>query len=172
MEAVQVGCIRWVAEEPCGRTSGERRYTEKQKPKMVDGRGGEGRGGKRGAWKMIEGYRDRWEQPPTDLRHLCDQKTARRAVDRARRSMGEEIYRKLGVGGVKKMIFKMARDRTKDGRNVTRDAVITNHYGRLITESKEVLRIRAAYYMELLNGKRAVGSSFRAWLGEMWKWRR
>ena len=35
-----------VAEELCGRTSGERRYTEKQKPRMVDGRGGEGSGGK------------------------------------------------------------------------------------------------------------------------------
>ena len=30
-----------VADELCGRTSGERRYIEKQKPRMVDGRGGE-----------------------------------------------------------------------------------------------------------------------------------
>ena len=34
-----------VAEELCGRKSGERWYTEKQKPRMVDGRGGEGSGG-------------------------------------------------------------------------------------------------------------------------------
>ena len=34
-----------VAEELCGRTSGKRGYTEKQKPRMVDGRGGEGSGG-------------------------------------------------------------------------------------------------------------------------------
>ena len=33
--------IAGVAEELCGK----RRYTEKQKPKMVDGRGGEGNGG-------------------------------------------------------------------------------------------------------------------------------
>ena len=38
-----------VAEELCGRTSGERRYTEKQKPMMVDGRGGEGSGGEAGS---------------------------------------------------------------------------------------------------------------------------
>ena len=31
-----------VAEELCGRTSGERRYIENEKPRMVDGRGGEG----------------------------------------------------------------------------------------------------------------------------------
>ena len=30
-----------VAEDLCGRTSGERRYIEKQKPRMVDERGGE-----------------------------------------------------------------------------------------------------------------------------------
>ena len=30
-------------------------------------------------------------------------------MDRARRSMGEELYRKLDEDGVKKMIFKMAR---------------------------------------------------------------
>ena len=51
------------------------------------------------------------------------------------------------------MIFKMARNRTEDGRDVKRDAVIKDNYGRLITESKEVLRIWAAYYKELLNGK-------------------
>ena len=34
-----------VAGELCGRTSGERKYTEKQKPMMVDGIGGEGSGG-------------------------------------------------------------------------------------------------------------------------------
>ena len=67
-------------------------YTEKQKPRMVDGRGGEGSGKTREAWQMIEGIRDREEQPPTGLGHLYGQKkkAARRAVDRARRSMEEE----------------------------------------------------------------------------------
>ena len=51
------------------------------------------------------------------------------------------------------MIFKMARDRTEDGRDVKRGAVIKDNCRRLITESKEVLRIWAAYYKELLNGK-------------------
>ncbi len=80
-----------VADELCDRTSGEWRYTEKQKPRIVDGRGGEGSGGDREAWKMIEGIRDTGEQPPTGLRHLYRQtkKAARRAVDRARMSMEE-----------------------------------------------------------------------------------
>ena len=57
-------------------------------------------------------------------------------------------YRMLDEDGGKKMIkklVKMARDRTEDGRDVKRGVVIKDNYGRLITESKEVLRIWAAY---------------------------
>ena len=83
---------------------------------------GDGRevGEKREAWNMIEGFRDRGEQPATGLRHLYDQKkkAARRAVDRARRSMEEELYRTLDEDGGKNMIFKMARDITAEGREV------------------------------------------------------
>ena len=53
------------------------------------------------------------------------------------------------------IIFKMAQDRTEEGRDVKRGAVIKDNYGRLITESKEVLKILAAYYKELLNGEGA-----------------
>ena len=38
-----------MADELCGRTSGEMRYTGKQKPRMVDGRGGEGSEGEAGS---------------------------------------------------------------------------------------------------------------------------
>ena len=79
--------------------------------------------------------------------------------------MEEELYRKLDEDGVtkcqhntantKKMIFKMARDRTEDGRDVKRGAGIKDNNGRLITESKDVLRIWAANFKELLNGKGA-----------------
>ncbi len=41
MEAVQ-GCIRWGGGGAVWQNVGERRYPEKQKPRMVDGRGGEG----------------------------------------------------------------------------------------------------------------------------------
>ena len=53
------------------------------------------------------------------------------------------------------MIFKMARDRTDDGRDVKRGAVIKDNNGRFIAESQEVLRIWAANVKELLNGKGA-----------------
>ena len=50
------------------------------------------------------------------------------------------------------MIFKMARDRTEDGRDVKRGAVIEDNSGRLITKIKEVLSIWVANFKELLNG--------------------
>ena len=53
------------------------------------------------------------------------------------------------------MIFKMARDRTDDGRDMKRGAVIKDNNGRLIAESQEVLGIWAANFKELLNGKGA-----------------
>ena len=58
--------------------------------------------------------------------------------------MKEELLRKLDEGGGKKVIFKMARHRTEGGRDVKRGAVIKDNYGRLITESKEVLMMWAA----------------------------
>ena len=68
----------------------------------------------------------------------------------------------------------MARDRTDDGRDMKRGAVIKNNNGRFITETQEVLRIWAANFKELLNGKGAASCLEvpRARLGERWKWRR
>ena len=73
------------------------------------------------------------------------------------------------------MIFKMARDRTEDGKEVKRGVVVKDNNGRLITQSKEVLRIWTANFKELLNGKGAasylelqqVASGSRTRLGEV-----
>ena len=45
-------------------------------------------------------------------------------MDIARRSTDEELYRKLDEDGSKQMIFKVARDRTEDGRETKSGAVI------------------------------------------------
>ena len=45
--------------------------------------------------------------------------------------------------------------RTSEGRDVKRGAVIKDNNGRLITESKEVLKLWAANFKELLSGKGA-----------------
>ena len=65
---------------------------------MVDRIVGEGSGGKREAWKMTEGIRDRVEQPHSGL-GTCMARRRRqpgsRTVDRARRSMEEESLTKM-----------------------------------------------------------------------------
>ena len=120
---------------------------------MVDGRGGEGSGGKREAREMTECIRDRGEEqpPPTCVarrrRQPGGQWTEHEAVWRK-----NCMYRTFDEDGSKKMIFKMARNRTEDGRDVKRCAVIKDNNGRLITESNEVFRILAAYFKLLLNG--------------------
>ena len=83
-------------------------------------------------------------------------------------------YRKLDDDGGTKMIFKSARDRTEDGRDVKRSAVIKDNNGKLVTESKEVLRIWATYFKELLNGKGSARCiDLPSSVGrERWKWRR
>ena len=53
------------------------------------------------------------------------------------------------------MIFKMARDRIEDGRDVKRSAVIKDYNGRLITESKEVLRIMGGILQEATERRRS-----------------
>ena len=143
-----LGCL---AEELCGRTSGTGGTPRSRNQGWWTEEVAKAVGEKREAWKMIECVKDRGEQPPTSLKHLYGQKkkAARRAVDRARRSMEEELYRKLDDDGGKKMIFKMAGDRTEDGRDVRRGAVIKDNNGSNMTESTEVLTIWAANFKEL-----------------------
>ena len=51
--------------------------------------------------------------------------------------MEEGLYRKLDEDVGKRMIFKRARDRTEDGRDVKRGAVIKYYNGRLVTDSRK-----------------------------------
>ena len=58
----------------------------------------------------------------------------------------EELHRKLDDDGGKKKMFKMARVRTDDGRDLKRGTMFKDNNGRLITESKEVLGVWARYF--------------------------
>ena len=63
---------------------------------------------------MIEGIKENGEQPNTTLQQLYGQKkAARRAVDKAKREMEEELYRQLDEGCGKKLTCKMARERER-----------------------------------------------------------
>ena len=78
-----------VTEELCGRTSWKGGTPRSRNQGWWTEEVAKAVGEKREAWMMIEGIRDRGEQPSTGLKHLHGQKkkAAGRAVARARRSM-------------------------------------------------------------------------------------
>ena len=78
-------------------------------------------------------------------------KAARRAVDKARQEMEEELYKKLDEDGGKSMTYNMARDRNEESKGVKRGSVIKDKNGTLITDHNAVLHVWETYFKELLN---------------------
>ena len=53
--------------------------------------------------------------------------------------------------GAKKMIYKMARDRDENYKDVKGGTVIKDRNRKLVTEQKVVLKVLESYFKELLN---------------------
>ena len=137
-----------VAEEMCGRTSGRSKNQEwwtVEVARAVDE--------KREVWKKLETIRERGEQPSVAMKHLYGRKkkAARRAVDKVRQKMEEELYKKPDEDGGKRLIYKMARDRNEESKDVKRGSVIKDKNGTLITDHNRVLHVWETYFKELLN---------------------
>ena len=92
-------------------------------------------------------------QPDVAMQHLYGQKkkTVRRAVDKAKREMEEELYRKLDEDSGKKMISKMAHEMDEDSKDVKAGTVIKHKCGKLVTERSEVLQVWDEYFKTLFN---------------------
>ena len=88
---------------------------------MVDRKVEKAVGERREAWKVIEGIRDRGEQPSTGT--ICTARRRRRRQPGGQRTEHGGVWRKNCTESLdddvgQKMIFKMARDRTEDGKDV------------------------------------------------------
>ena len=144
-----------VAEELCGRTSGKggtpRSRNQGWWTEEVANAMGGGEAGSMAYDRRY--YRQRRATTHMLKAPVCPEDEG--SQENGGQSTEEELYRNIDEDGGKKMIFMMARDSTEDGRDVERGAVIKDNNGRLITESKEVFRIWAANFKELLNGKGA-----------------
>ena len=72
-------------------------------------------------------------------------------MDKAKREMEEELYRKLDKDCRKKLIYKMAHERDEDSKG--RKNWISNQRknGKLVTDRKDVLQVWEDYFKELLN---------------------
>ena len=108
---------------------------------------------KKEAWKEIEKTKERGNQPNARMIHTYGQKkkAAKRVVDKARRDMKANAYSKLDADGGKKMIYKMARDRDENSKDVKGGTVIKDRNGKLVTEQEAVLKVWESYFKELLN---------------------
>ena len=77
-----------------------------------------------------------------------------RAVDKARRNMEADVYSKLDDDGGKKIIYKIARDRDENSKDVKGGTLIKDRNGKLVTEKEAVLKVLESYFKELLNQER------------------
>ena len=68
-----------------------------------------------------------------------------------RREMEADVYSKPDEDGTKKMIYKMARSRYENYKEVKGRAVIKDRSGKLVTQQEIVLKVWESYSKELLN---------------------
>ena len=65
--------------------------------------------------------------------------------------MEADTYSKLDEDGGTMMIYKMARDRDENFKDVKGGTVIKDRNGKLVTQQEEVLNVWESYFKELLN---------------------
>ena len=110
---------------------------------------------KKEAWREIEKTKEKGNEPDARMIHTYGQKReAKRAVDKASRDMEADVYSKLDEDGGKKMIYKMARDRDENSKDVKGGTVMKDRNGKLVTEQEAVLKVWESYFKELLNQER------------------
>ena len=69
-------------------------------------------------------------------------------MDKVKMEMEQELYRELDEDYGKKLIYKMARERNKDSKDIITGSVIKDKKGKLVTDRKYVLQI---FYMSAAN---------------------
>ena len=68
--------------------------------------------------------------------------------------MEADVHSKLDEDGGKKMIYKMARDRDENSKEVNGGTVIKDRNWKLVTKQEAVLKVWESYFKELLNQER------------------
>ena len=144
------------AEELCGRTSGKAGISRSSNQGWWTSEVAEAVCEKKEAWKEIEKTKERGNELDARMIHTYGQKkrATKRAVDKARRDIEADVYSKQDEDGGKKMIYKMARDRNENSKDVKGGTVMKDRNGKLVTEQEAVLKVWVSYFRELLNQER------------------
>ena len=108
---------------------------------------------KRDLWKRIESLRLEGHEPSVSLKLAYSQKKniARRVVQNARKEMEQELYNQLETDRGRKVIYKLAKDRDSDSKDMQGGACIKDTDGKLVTDKRKVVNIWGKYFKDLLS---------------------
>ncbi|KAK3574722.1 hypothetical protein QTP86_015386 [Hemibagrus guttatus] len=92
---------------------------------------------------------DRTEENRQEYKEL--QRRVKREVSKAKQKAYEELYTRLDTREGEKDLYRLARQRDRDGKNVQQVRVIKDRDGRVLTSEESVQRRWKEYFEELMN---------------------
>ncbi|KAK3539722.1 hypothetical protein QTP70_012263 [Hemibagrus guttatus] len=92
---------------------------------------------------------DRTEENRQEYMEL--QRRVKREVSKAKQKLYNELYTRLDTREEEKDLYRLARQRDRDGKDVQQVRVIKDRDGRVITNEESVQRRRKEYFEELVN---------------------
>ncbi|KAK3529792.1 hypothetical protein QTP86_003360 [Hemibagrus guttatus] len=92
---------------------------------------------------------DRTEQNRQEYKEL--QRRVKREVSKAKQKAYEELYTRLDTRQGEKDLYRLARQRDRDGKDVQQVRVIKDRDGRVLTSEESVQRRWKEYFEELMN---------------------
>ncbi|KAK3512866.1 hypothetical protein QTP70_028938 [Hemibagrus guttatus] len=92
---------------------------------------------------------DRTEENKQEYKEL--QRRVKREVSKAKQKAYEELYTRLDTREGEKDLYRLARQRDRDGKDVQQVSVIKDRDGRVLTSEQSVQRRWKEYFEELMN---------------------
>ncbi|KAK3564490.1 hypothetical protein QTP86_022780 [Hemibagrus guttatus] len=92
---------------------------------------------------------DRTEENRQEYKEL--QRRVKREVSKAKQKAYDELYTRLDPKEGEKDLYRLARQRDRDGKDVQQDRVIKDRDGRVLTSEESVQRRWKEYFEELMN---------------------
>ncbi|KAK3527056.1 hypothetical protein QTP86_008661 [Hemibagrus guttatus] len=92
---------------------------------------------------------DRTEENKQEYKEL--QHRVKREVSKAKQKAYDELYTRLDTREVEKDLYRLARQRDRDGKDVQQIRVIKDRDGRVLTSEESVQRRWKEYFEELMN---------------------
>ncbi|MCJ8738185.1 hypothetical protein PDJAM_G00032510 [Pangasius djambal] len=102
---------------------------------------------------------DRTEENRQEYKEL--QRRVKREVSKAKQEAYDELYTRLDTREGQKDLYRLARQRDRDGKDVQQVRVIKDRDGRVLTSEESVQRRWKEYFEELMNEENERGKKSR-----------